>query len=548
MFTRADLCRMASLNIHKKGNDHYVTVVESYRDPQTGKPKSRQLVNLGKVDEKTMKSFRLMGQKLLRLCGVSLEQIQQQGVKELGRYNYGYVKVVRLVIKNYQLDVFFNKIVKRNKLSYNLLDYVVLMLAERLNEPRSKLSNYHFQTEYLGLGKLELHHFYRSLEYLASNKELIQQHIFQSSRNLFNQKLDVVFYDVTTFYFDSEIQTEGALRQKGFSKDGKLGNTQVVMGLLIDRDKRPICYQLYKGDTWEGKTLSDALTKLKKQYEIDKVIVVADRGMMSKDNLKSVAEHGYQFIIGERLGALPESVQIQLIDLKKYEMEWAMNQDKNIVVRYYQTEYNGRTIIGTWSKTRADKDKQEREERIERGEKLLKSQVDISKKARLYYLKPKNNKKGEWEPDEEKKKKAERFDGFLAIATNVKGLSAMEILDHYKHLFQVEHSFRSFKTYLETRPMFHWNDNRIEGHICLCYIAYSILTEIQIKLQHQNTPLSENKIRKALDHMQVSEIRQGNENFYIRSAEKEEVKILTNALKMKEIPEMIHKSQIDSYL
>lgn len=543
-----ELCPMASLSIHKKGSDYYVTVVESYRDSQSGKPKSRQLVNLGKVDEKTLKSFRLMGQKLLRLCGESLEQIQERGVKELGRYNYGYVKVVKLVLKSFQLDTFFNKIVKRNKLTYNLLDYIILMLAERLNEPRSKLSNYHFQTEYLGLGKLELHHFYRSLEYLAHSKEAIQQQIHQSSRDLFNQTLDVVFYDVTTFYFDSEIEKEDALRQKGFSKDGKIGNTQVVMGLLIDRDKRPICYQLYKGDTWEGKTFTDALEKLKKQYQIDKVIVVADRGMMSKSNLEAVVENGYQFIVGERLRVLPESVKSRLIDLKKYEMEWVMNEDKNLVVRYCQTEYEGRTIIGTWSKARADKDKNEREERISRGEKLLKSQVDISKKARLYYLKPKENKKGEWEPDEEKKKNAQRFDGFLAIATNAKELSTVQILDQYKHLFQVEHSFRSFKTYLETRPMFHWNDTRIEGHICLCYVAYSILTEIQIKLSQQKTPLSENKIRKALDHMQLSEIQQGGEHFYMRSSEKEEVKILTEGLKIKPIPEMIHKSQIFNYI
>ena len=132
----SELWPMASLSIHKKGNDHYVTVVESFRDPETGKPKSRQLVNLGKVDEKTMKSFRLMGQKLLRLCGESLEQIQDRGVKELGRYNYGYVKVVRLMLKGFGLDAFLNKVAKRNKLTYNLLGYAVLILSERIHEPR----------------------------------------------------------------------------------------------------------------------------------------------------------------------------------------------------------------------------------------------------------------------------------------------------------------------------------------------------------------------------------------------------------------------------
>ena len=127
---------MASLKMDRKQNDYYLLVVESFRDPEAFKPKSRQLVNLGKVDEKRMKSFRLMGQKLPRLCGESLEQIQDRGVKELGRYNYGYVKVVRLMLKGFGLDAFLSKVAKRNKLTYDLLDYVVLMLSERLHEPR----------------------------------------------------------------------------------------------------------------------------------------------------------------------------------------------------------------------------------------------------------------------------------------------------------------------------------------------------------------------------------------------------------------------------
>lgn len=96
---------MASLSIHKKGNDYYVTVVESFRDPESGKPKTRQLVNPGKVNEKTMKSFRLMGQKLFRLCGENLEQIQERGVKELGRYNNGYIKIVKLMLKGFGLEI-----------------------------------------------------------------------------------------------------------------------------------------------------------------------------------------------------------------------------------------------------------------------------------------------------------------------------------------------------------------------------------------------------------------------------------------------------------
>ena len=144
---------------------------------------------------------------------------------------------------------------------------------------------------------------------------IIQQQIFTTGRNLFNQKLDVVFYDVTTFYFESEVEKEGELRQMGFGKDGKIGNTQILFCMMIDRDKNPIGYRIFKGDTYEGHTFEKALEDLTKQYQIDKIIVVADRGMLSKNNLQITTDKGYEFIIGERLKTLPKAIQNPLLDL-----------------------------------------------------------------------------------------------------------------------------------------------------------------------------------------------------------------------------------------
>lgn len=539
---------MASLKIDKKKNDYYVTVVESYRDPVSGQPKTKTIANLGKVEPSTLNSFKRMGERLLTLCGLSQEQIQSRGIKEVGRYNYGYVMVVKSLLSYFGLDAVFTRSMKRNKLSFNLLECVILMLCERLNDPRSKRANYFSQHEYLGLPPLALHHLYRSLEYLAKDSKLIQQQIYQSGRDLFNQRLDVVFYDVTTFYFDSQVEQKDALRQKGFSKDGKIGNTQVVMGLLIDELKRPVCYQLYSGDTWEGGTFIDIIGALKKEYSISKVIIVADRGMINKTNLKAVEDNGYEFIIGERLKVLPQQVKHHLLNKANYTRNWIANQDKNLMVSYTQIQHEDRTIIGTWSAKRAEKDAHERTERKERGEYLLNHPTDIGKKAKHYYLKEVEGKKGQWQKDESRIKEAEKYDGFLAIATNIKQMPAEQVLNHYKHLYQVEHSFRTFKTFLETRPMFHWNDERIKGHMCLCYIAYSILNQIQIGLDARKQPLSENQIRKALDHMQVSLVKQGKEEFYIRSKEDENVDKISNSLKIKQLPEMLHKSQIVNHL
>ena len=183
-------------------------------------------------------------------------------------------------------------------MSYSLSDVVKLLVAERLNDPGSKLSSRNKQHEYLGLQQVSLQHIYRSLDYLSKYSKLIQKQIFQTGRNLFNLQLDVVFYDVTTFYFCSEKQ--GELRQKGFGKDGKIGKTQVVFGLLIDKQKNPVAYRLYKGSQYEGHTFEDAVNILKKEYQIDKLVVVADRGMLSKQNIDIVSE-AFEFIVGERL-------------------------------------------------------------------------------------------------------------------------------------------------------------------------------------------------------------------------------------------------------
>ncbi|MBK8673949.1 MAG: IS1634 family transposase [Bacteroidetes bacterium] len=179
------------------------------------------------------------------------------------------------------------------------------MLCDRLNDPLSKLGSYSVQQEYFGIKNIELHQIYRSLDYLSSYNELIQTHIYKQNRDLFNYELDVVFFDVTTFYFDSNVVKQDELRQLGFGKDGKIGKTQIVFSLLIDKNKMPIGFEIFNGKQFEGHTFENAITRLKTKFNIGKVIVVADSGMMSKKNIglfdtASIAEQ-YEYIVGDRL-------------------------------------------------------------------------------------------------------------------------------------------------------------------------------------------------------------------------------------------------------
>lgn len=537
---------MATLKIDQKGGEKYVRIVESYRDG-CGASRMRTLVNLGKLDDKKIGSLRRLGIKLYQAMGGNPDELTGNSIEEQGRYNYGYVLACKHVLSYYKLDKLLERIGRKAKLQFSLVNTALLMLCERLNDPVSKRQSFFNQTEYIGLEQVPLHHLYRSLDKLAVWKEQIQERIYHTGRNLFNQRLDVVFYDVTTFYFESEQQTDGCLRQKGFSKDGKIGNTQVLLGLLIDKEKQPVAYQVYKGDTFEGHTFKDALSSLKKRYQLDQIIVVADRGMLSKENILELTEnHGYQYILGEKLKMLPKEIQKPLLDLKSYNKEWIMNEENSLVVKYTIIEHAGRRIIGTWSASRAEKDRKDREERILKAELMQKNPSLLKKKAAHYFLK--NDKEENYQIDQQKVDRQQKYDGFLAIATNVTEMDTAIILDSYKHLYQIEHAFRTFKSFLETRPMFHWTDQRIEGHICLCYIAYTFQIFLSNELKKNNTPLSENQIRKALDQMQLSLVEQAGQQYYLRSKQTTEAGHLLRVLGANPMPGMFTNNHIIKYL
>ena len=416
-----------------------------------------------------------------------------------------------------------------------------LLLIERLNEPCSKLANYHNQEEYYGLGKIELHWIYRTLDKLDQYSESIQDSLFRKGRHLFNQKLDIVFYDVTTFYFDSEVEKEGELRQKGYSKDGKIGKTQIVFGMLIDEHKQPVGYEIFEGNTFEGSTLRRALESLKKRYDVQRIIVVADRGMLSKANIELVSEDlGMSYIFGERLKNTSREIQNMFLDKSRYDKDWTYDKNNNsIVIQYYSVYVGDKRIISTFSKKRAAKDKHQREMKVAKAKQFLKEPSKLNAKARHHYLKKTGSQS--YELNEKKIKADEKFDGILAISTNVDELTEVQVLEQYRHLFRIEHSFRTMKTLLEIRPMFHWTDKRIRGHVCMCFVSLAMLRNTELRLKKAGHDWSENKIVKTLDRMQVSEIEQDGEKYFLRSKIEEDQQILTKVFKLKKIKPLSHK-------
>jgi len=541
---------MPFLKIEQKSSGTYLRITESYRDDE-GKTRHRILHNLGKVSDYTPEQLRGISLKLFEIGGGDVRSMLSGTIEELGRYNYGYQQVYKKAFRYYGLDTLLERIRRKHKLSYNFSDAVLLMLLERLQEPCSKRSNYIHQTDYAALEPVYLQHLYRSLDKLADYNELIQTQIFQTGRDIFNLHLDVVFYDVTTLYFESSEESDEEnkqLRKKGFSKDGKVGDTQVLFSMMIDKDKNPVGYQIFKGNTYEGHTLPEAIKVLKQRYAIDKIIIVADRGMMSKVNIEAITGNGFEFIVSDRLKNMPSALQEKLLDINNYQQEWIYtdNDQEQVKIRYTTLSHKGKTIIATYSEKRARKDRYDREKLLAKSSVMIARPELVEKKASRYFLKKKEQQK--YELNQERIKDVERFDGFLAISTNNQDLATAEILDQYKQLFKIEHCFRSFKSTLEMRPMFHWTDKRIEGHICLCYMAYTLQHYILQKLQKFPIPITENILREMLDKMQLSLLQHSNEQVYLRSSPQAHETQLQQLLGVKPLPPMLSKGQLINYI
>jgi transposase len=329
--------------------------------------------------------------------------------------------------------------------------------------------------------------------------------------------LDVVFYDVTTLYFDSQKEDKDSIRKKGYSKDGKAHKTQVVLGLLVDKLRNPITYNSYKGNTYEGETMTDALKEIKKNYNIDNVVAVADSAMIDKDNRDYMQESGIDYILGDRLKNLPAKIQKIVLD-KDNHVQLSPSIDKD-AFSYVTTEYQGRNVICTYSAKREKKDKAERDKLIARANKWLETPSaykQVKKRGAGRFITT-DDDGIPIKLDIAKIEQDEKYDGFKAISTTTE-FEPSEVIAKYSDLFEVEHAFRTLKSQLKVRPVYHWNNQRIEGHIAMCFIAYTFLNYLR-----NLTALQYKDIVKSLDRMQMSLIKEDKSDnlVYMRANLKE---------------------------
>ncbi|MDX1285805.1 MAG: IS1634 family transposase [Draconibacterium sp.] len=354
------------------------------------------------------------------------------------------------------------------------------LVLSRLTYPVSKLRTSNYLDKYHDLD-YPVQQIYRYMDKLHSTqKELVQRISYEHTREVLGGQVTVVFYDVTTLYF--EIDQEDILRKTGFSKEGKHQNPQIVLGLLVSRNGYPLAYDIFEGNKFEGHTMLPVLDAFKEKYKLEQLVIIADSGLLSNANIEDLQEKDYEFILGARIKNEKKQIQNQILSLN-------LKNGESAVI-----EKDGLKLIVTYSESRARKDNQNREKGLRKLEKRIKTgkltKSNINNRGYNKYLKMDGDIN--IEIDYKKYDNDAAWDGLKGYISNAR-LGKDEIIENYGHLWQIEKAFRISKTDLKIRPIYHRAQRRIEAHICISFAAYKIYKELERQLKRSDSKLSPEK-------------------------------------------------------
>lgn len=386
----------------------------------------------------------------------------------------------------------------------------------RLANPDSKRASVRALEEDFGV-QVSLPQVYRMMDLLDDTCiERLNTLAGEQAQALLGGALRVLFFDCTTLYFESF--TEDDLKQPGYSKDARFKECQVLLALAVTEAGLPVRYTVLPGATFEGHSLIPVVKALQADCQAEEAVLVADRGLLSEDNLKALEEADLSYIVGARLKSLPQAIQTQALDASGYE---TLKDSDGARVR--DITHKTRRLVVSFSPVRAEKDRHDRDKALRKlCRKLAKSNHPkdlISNRGYKKYL----NVEGEsaLTLNQDKINEAQRWDGLHGVITNLpQATTATTILNQYRGLWQVEDTFRVSKHDLKVRPIYHWTPRRIRAHIALAFMSLLCVRHLQYRMTLQARPVSPEVIRNALTHVQhsVLEHQQTKRRYVIPSA------------------------------
>ena len=345
------------------------------------------------------------------------------------------------------------------------------------------------------------------------NKDLIEESIFFDQRDLFSG-LDLVFFDTTSIYFEGQ---GGTIGKKGFSKDHRPDLNQMVVGAIIDDTGKPICCEMWPGNTTDVKTLIPVIDRVRKRFNINRCCIVADRGMISSDTIEELEARNIHYILGARMRRVKE-IKLDVLSrggrYREVYPEGVTSKDPS-PLKVKEVSHNGKRYIVCMNTRQARKDATDRqaiiaslEEQLKKGPKSL-----VGNKGYRKYLKVDKNSA---RVDTDKVKHESRFDGKWVLTSNT-DLPAEQVALKYKELWQVERVFRDVKTMLHTRPVFHQKDENIRGHVFCSFLALILRKELERRLNAAGHVFEWSDIKQDLKALQQVTIEENGKRLSIRS-------------------------------
>ncbi len=508
------------IRINKNGTktDSNVYLVQGYRDAK-GNVKHRTLVNYGSLNklqatepnvlERLKKEAKIMTAEQMINLNISTVTSNEHSDEEL---IYGHFPL-ESIYNSLNIPSFIKGQSKDRKFNYDPNEVFKLLVLSRILNPDSKLGTYEERNRYFDSFKdLKLQNIYRSLNFFNDFKEDLQFHLHNEISKQYGRDVSLVFYDVTNYYFETELPDEDiidnitgevieyGLRQKGVSKEHR-PEPIVSMGLLIDNNGIPIGYKLFKGNTHDSKTLIPILNEIKAKYGLKRIILTADKGLNSRENLGYLKQQGDGYIVSQQIRRSKKEFMDEITNTEGYvylnsDFKYKLiTREREILNLDKTTQMVKEKVVIFWSKKYSDREKHKREKLREKLDNMINnpSKYKASNRYGLKkYLKEVKVDKATGEItkdqiklifDEEKYKRDEALDGYYAIITSELDLSAEEIIERYRGLWRIEESFRITKTDLEGRPVYVWTHDHIEAHFLTCFVSLTILRILQFKLK-----------------------------------------------------------------
>jgi transposase len=518
--------------IKKTQAREYLQIVENRRE--AGQVKQRVIATLGRLDQlQSSGQLDALLQSGARFAeAVLLVSAHAKGeVPTVSTQRIGTVKVFERLWHETGCQDVITALLHTRRFEFPVERAIFLTVLQRLVAPGSDRAADRWREDYAiaDLKGLELHHLYRAMAWLGETltdqhgatpfsalctKDRIEEALFEHHRDLFSE-LELVFFDTTSIYFEGE--GGDTLGQRGYSKDHRPDLKQLVVGAVLDGQGRPIACELWPGNTTDVKTLLPVAERLRRRFGIQRVCLVADRGMISAETIAELEQREWPYILGARMRRQKEVSEAVLSRAGRYRVVRTPGQAKEAPapLKVKQVMVEDRRYIVCLNEHQASKAAADRaaivaalRDQLKQGAKSL-----VGNRGYRKYLRTKG---AHFEIDEARLKAEARFDGKWVLCTNT-AFSSEEVALKYKQLWMVEAVFRTAKSLLETRPIFHQSDDTIRGHVFCSFLATILRKALLDRLEVAGQSFGWADVLRDLEALQVVDIEHQGKRLRLRS-------------------------------